>query len=203
MIWAMILAAGESKRMAKPKLLLPYGKTTIIETAVENVVSSKVDQTLVVLGSCSAEIKEKIRRFPVITTFNPRYKEGMLSSVLRGMAVLPHSCEAVVVVLADQPSVEAAVIDSLIEAFRTEKRGIIVPVYRKKRGHPFLIDLKYREEMNELNPEIGLRELLQKHPDDVFEVRVPGPAVLRDIDTAEDYSRATKKREQRASQRKD
>lgn len=194
MIWAMILAAGESKRMGKPKLLLPFSKTTIIETVVENVISSKVDKTVVVLGARRPQIKMKIKRFPVETTYNPRYRESMLSSVLQGMAVLPYPCEAVVVVLADQPSVQATVINSLIEAFRWEKKGIIVPAWRKKRGHPFLIDLKYREEMKHLNPEIGLRELLHRHCDDVFEVRMPSPAILRDIDTAEDYDRETRKR---------
>lgn len=197
MIWAVILAAGESRRMGMPKLLLPFGKTTIIENVVESVTSSKVSQTLVVLGPCSPDIREKIRRYPVITTFNPRYREGMLSSVLQGMAVLPDSCEAVIVALADQPAVETAVIDSLIEAFRTENKGIIVPVYRKKRGHPFLIDIKYRQEMKQLNPKVGLRELLRRHADDVFEVRVLSPAILRDIDTVEDYDRETRKRVKR------
>jgi len=194
MIWAMILAAGESQRMGVPKLLLPFGKSTIIETIVESVISSRVNQTLVVLGSRSPEIRERIRRFPVLTTFNPSYRKGMLSSVQRGAAVLPHSCEAVVVVLADQPSVRATMIDSLIETFHRQKKGIIVPVYQKKRGHPFIVDLKYREEINELNPETGLRELLLRHPDDIFEVGVPNPSILHDIDTAADYSQATKKR---------
>jgi molybdenum cofactor cytidylyltransferase len=200
MIWAIILAAGESKRMGQAKLLLPFGKTTIIETVVESVISSKVDKTLVVLGSRRRQIKERIGRFPVATTYNPRYRRGMLSSVIRGLEALPHSGEAAVVVLADLPGVPTSVIDSLIEGFRREKKGIIVPVYRKKRGHPFLLDLKYKEEIEHLSPGIGLRELLQRHPEDIFEVGVSTPAVLRDIDNAEDYSRATKKRKGQAYQ---
>lgn len=191
MIWAVILAAGESKRMGRPKLLLPYRKSTIIETVVENVIASKVNQTLVVLGDRAPEIKKKIRRFPVRTTFNSRYRQGMLSSVLRGMDVLPSACEAAVIVLADQPCIQAAAIDFLIEAFGRVKKGIVVPVYRKKRGHPFLISLKYRKEMKLIHPGIGLRELLRKHPQDIHEIEVPTPAILRDIDTAEDYARAT------------
>jgi len=191
MIWAVILAAGESKRMGKPKLLLPYRKSTIIETVVENVIASKVNQTLVVLGDGAAEIKKKIRRFPVETTFNSRYRQGMLSSVLQAMDVLPAACEAAVIVLADQPSVQAAAIDSLVDAFRRVRKGIIVPVYRKKRGHPFLISLEYRKEIALLHPEIGLRELIQKHPQEIHEIDVSSPAILRDIDTAADYKRAT------------
>ncbi len=195
MIWAVILAAGESKRMGKPKLLLPYQKSTVIETVIENVLSSKVNQTLVVLGGRAVEIKKKIRRFPVKTTFNPHFRQGMLSSVIRGVNVLPAECEAAAIVLADQPSIQATVIDSLIEAFRSSGKGIVVPVYGKKRGHPFLVSLKYRKEIALLHPETGLRELLQKHPEDIHEVRASTPAILRDIDTAEDYKRATLKKQ--------
>jgi molybdenum cofactor cytidylyltransferase len=194
MIWAMILAAGESKRMGRPKLLLRYGKTTIIETVVEEVIASKVHQTLVVLGSGAPEIRKKIIRYPVLTTFNPRYRQGMLSSVLRGIEVFPSDCEAAVVVLADQPAVRAPVIDVLVEAFHREKKGLVVPVYRKKRGHPFIVSLKYREAIKRLDPGTGLRGLLHRHPEDTYEVKVSTGSILGDIDTAEDYSRATKTR---------
>jgi molybdenum cofactor cytidylyltransferase len=194
MIWALILAAGESKRMGQPKLLLRYREKTIIETVVEAVLASKVHQTLVVLGSGSPEIRKKIKRYPVLITFNARFRHGMLSSVLRGIEGLPADCEAAVVVLADQPAVRAAVIDALIEAFHREKKGIVVPVYRKKRGHPFIISLKYREAIKRLDPGTGLRELLHRHPEDIHEVRISTASILGDIDTAEDYNRATKTR---------
>jgi molybdenum cofactor cytidylyltransferase len=188
-IWAIVLAAGESRRMGRPKLLLPYGDRTIIETVVQNVVSSRADRVLVVLGGYRREIEEKIRGFAVKRVINRRYQEGMLSSVRRGLSALPPSARAAAFILADQPEVASSVIDLMIEAYRREKKGIVLPVYRKKRGHPLLIDLKYRREIESLSPDIGLRGLLREHRDDILEVRVSSPAVLKDIDNPDDYGR--------------
>ena len=190
MIWAIVLAAGESRRMGRPKLLIPYGDKTIIETVVQNVVSSRADRVVVVLGGHRREIEAKIRDFAVKKVINRRYQEGMLSSVRRGLSALPSSARAAVFILADQPDVSSSLIDSVIEAYRRENKGIVLPVYRKKRGHPLLIDLKYRREIVALCPDIGLRGLLREHRDDIFEVRVSSPAVLRDIDDPDDYGRA-------------
>ena len=190
MIWAVILAAGESKRMGAPKLLLPYGRTTIIETVIKRATSSKVDRSLVVLGSHWRTLKELIKKHPVVTAVNPRFKLGMLSSIQRGIAALPRKCRAVVIVLGDQPDIRPGVINLLVEAYRRQGKGIVVPVCRKKRGHPVLIDLKYRSEIAALDPEIGLRELLQRHPEEILEVRVPRSTVLLDVDTPIDYRKA-------------
>ena len=192
MIWAVILAAGESKRMGAPKLLLPYGRTTIIETVITQMTSSSVDTTLVVLGSRWRTIKKLIGKHPVVTAVNPRFRQGMLSSIQRGIAALPRNCRAAVIVLGDQPDIRPGVINNLAEAYRREGKGIVVPVCRGKRGHPVLIDLKYRSEIAALDPEIGLRELLQRHPEDILEVRVPDSDILRDIDMPGDYRKALK-----------
>jgi len=186
-IWAVVLAAGESRRMGRPKLLLPYGKETIIETVVRTAVASSVDRTLVVLGAQREDIEEKIRDFAVKRVLNREYQKGMFSSVLCGLGSLPRSARAAVLVLADQPGIPAGVIDSLIESFLRGKKGIVVPVYRKKRGHPLLLDLKYRPEVETLSPEAGLRGLLRRHPEDILEVRVSSPQILRDIDSPGDY----------------
>jgi molybdenum cofactor cytidylyltransferase len=197
MIWAVVLAAGESLRMGRPKLLLPYDEGTIIETVLRHVVSSKVDGTVVVLGGAEREISEKIRQFPVKRVVNRAYKEGMLSSVRRGLSSLPASARAAVVVLADQPDISPQVIDSLIEAYRDGRKGIVLPVFKRKRGHPLLIDLKYRGNIESLPPDIGLRGLLLERPEDILEVRLPSPEILTDIDRPEDYERA-----RRASRRR-
>jgi molybdenum cofactor cytidylyltransferase len=189
-IWAVVLAAGESRRMGRPKLLLPYGDGTIIETVVRNVVSSRADRAVIVLGGNRREIEGKIRAFGMKRVINRRYKEGMFSSVRRGLSALPASARAAVFILADQPDVPSSVIDLLIEAYRREKKGIVLPVYRKKRGHPLLLDLKYRREIESLSPDIGLRGLLREHWDDILEVRVSSPGVHKDIDDPDDYRRA-------------
>jgi len=167
MIWAMILAAGESKRMGKPKLLLPFKNKTIIETLIEKVIPSKVDNVLVVLGSDSKKIEEKIKRFSLKITVNPHFKKGMLSSIQWGFKALPENNQAVLVLLGDQPAVSTAIIDKIIHAYQKTGKGIVLPVYNKERGHPVLIDLKYRNEVEGLSHEVGLRGLVYSHPEDI------------------------------------
>ena len=193
MIWAMILAAGESKRMGEAKLLLHFKGKTIIETIVENVVKSNVDKILVVLGSEKEKIEERIKNFPLEFAFNPDYRSGMLSSVQCGFKTLPKDAQAVLIILGDQPSVSSKVINKIIAAYKKTGKGIVLPVYKKERGHPVLIDMKYREEVAKLSPQLGLRELIYNRSDDILEVKVATSSVLRDIDDAEDYRKELEK----------
>ncbi|MFC1718280.1 NTP transferase domain-containing protein [Candidatus Poribacteria bacterium] len=188
-IWAIILAAGESKRMGKPKLLLPFGETTIIETVVGNAMQSKVDEVLVVLGCNAENIAKKIEGTPAKTSVNPDFRDGMLSSIQWGFKSLPEDTRAAIIMLGDQPLIPGSVIDRVIDAYRQTEKSIVLPVYNKRRGHPILIDMKHREEVKRLSPDVGLRVLVHNHTEDILEVAVDAPGILKDIDTAEDYSR--------------
>lgn len=190
MIGAVVLAAGESKRMGAPKLLLPYRGATIIEAVLDAVTASGADATLVVLGANRTAIRERIRRFPVSVAVNTRFREGMLSSIQTGISALPRRCRAALVVLGDQPALPPSALDALIDAWNEGRKGIVVPVFGGRRGHPLLLDLKYRREIDGLTPDTGLRGLLAAHPEDILEVDVPDGAVLADIDTPDDYRKA-------------
>jgi len=192
MIWGMILAAGESKRMGKPKLLLPFGEKTIIETVIDSVIQSKLDDVLVVLGAHREKIEKKIKDFSIKIVVNPNFKNDMLSSVQCGFRALPEDVEASLVILGDQPEISSALINKIVEAYKKSKKGIVLPVYRKNRGHPVLIDMKYQGEIEDLNPDLGLRNLVYKHAEDILEVEVTTPSILQDIDTIEDYNRELK-----------
>jgi len=196
MICALVLAAGESRRMGAPKLLLPFGDKTIIEHIVDNIIQSKADKILVVMGSHREEILSKMADRPVLTVVNHRYREGMLSSILTGFEALPQETSAAIVCLGDQPLIPSSVIDTLIEVYQKTKRGIILPVYQKKRGHPLLIDIKHKQEVLNLSPDIGLRALVHKYPQDVQEAEVDSPHILKDIDRPEDYAKELKKKEE-------
>lgn len=190
MIWAIILAAGESRRMGECKLLLPLEEKTIIETVVENVVSSRVDGTLVVLGSKRRRMKSRIQKYAVRITANPYFKKGMLSSVQWGFQELPEETRAALVFLGDQPLISKDVINLILEAFKSHQKGIVVPVRHGSRGHPVLIDTKYRKEIQNLDPKIGLRQLIYSHPEDILEVEVETcPGILSDIDHWQDYEK--------------
>ncbi|MDF1561363.1 MAG: nucleotidyltransferase family protein [Bacteroidales bacterium] len=186
-IWAIVLAAGESKRMGSPKMLLPWMGMTIIEQVVENVLASDVSGAVLVLGAGSCGIKNITSRYNVVHCYNEQYQSGMLSSVRCGFAALPDDCTAVVVMPGDQPMIEAGEINRVLAARMESGKGIVVPVYRGRRGHPLLIDSRYREEVMSLPENEGLRVLAARNPGDLFEAETDDPSVLRDIDTQEDY----------------
>jgi molybdenum cofactor cytidylyltransferase len=186
-VWAIVLAAGESKRMKVPKMLLPFNGKTMIEKVIENVIRSEVFRTLVVLGSKRDEILGSISHLPVNHCYNGEYTKGMLSSIQCGFKNLPASFDAVLVFPGDQPFIEPEVINQIIVAYRETGKGIIIPVHRKKRGHPILISNRYRDEINSLEENEGLRSLSKMHQKDVFEIRTNSPGILKDFDTKEDY----------------
>jgi molybdenum cofactor cytidylyltransferase len=186
-IWAIILAAGESKRMKVPKMLLTFHGKTMIEKVVENVAGSEVFRTLVVVGSFREEVSGAISSTGVSICYNENYRNGMLSSVKFGFKNLPALYGAVIVFPGDQPFIEPDVINSLIKAYRATGKGIIIPVYRKKRGHPILISSKYRDAVDSLDENEGLRSLSLMFKEDVFEVKTSSPGILKDFDTKQDY----------------
>lgn len=171
--------------------MLPYQGTTIIETVIRNVIQSKVNSTMVVLGADRDEIRKVIGNLPVEWCFNRDYEQGMLSSVICGFRALPEDTDAVLVLLGDQPCISPEVINRLIEAFNESSRGIVIPLHKNRRGHPLIVDMKYRDEIEQLDPQQGLRSLMPRFPDDVLEVQVDDPGILMDIDTREDYLHAT------------
>ncbi len=164
-IHAIILAAGESKRMGFPKMLLDFNGKTMLERVIENVRSSEVSH------------------------INEHYKKGMLSSVRCGVANIPEDCDAVLVFQGDQPFIAPGVINTVIEAYRSSEKGLVIPVYKKKRGHPLLISRKYLEKIALLDDHEGLRSLAYLYSDDVLEVETDDPAILRDFDTYDEYKK--------------
>jgi len=189
MICAIVLAAGESRRMGVQKLLLPFGSTTVIGHIVDQLVASAVEQVIVVVGHEADRIVEELADRPVEIVTNPDHKTGMLSSVRCGLRVVPQQADAVMVALGDQPAITSGLVDEMVEAFRTTGKRILVPVYQGRRGHPLLFAKHYRDEILTDFDDVGLRGLLRAHPDDVFELNVANPAVLSDIDRPEDYQR--------------
>jgi molybdenum cofactor cytidylyltransferase len=189
-VWAVILAAGRSRRMGTPKLLLPYEGTCVVQNVVRKVRAAGVPSILVVLGAEGDSIKNILKDDSVKFVLNPDFSRGMLSSVQSGLRALPRAATWVMVLLGDQPALSESAIRAMLQARKRTTKGILIPVYKGKRGHPLLFDLKYKKEVLALDPAIGLRQLLNGHPDDVMEVEIPDGAVLSDIDTPEDYRRA-------------
>jgi molybdenum cofactor cytidylyltransferase len=189
MIGAIVLAAGSSRRMGTQKLLLPLAGKPVIAHVVDELLRSPVDAVLVVVGRDNGRTRAAVGSRRVTFVANPNPDEGMLSSVRCGLRALSGDCEAVVVALGDQPGVSAEVVSQIIQSFRSTGRGIVVPVHQGRRGHPLLISMGFRDEILNHFDAVGLRGLLESHPDEVLEEEVPTPAILEDMDTQEDYER--------------
>lgn len=189
--WAIILAAGSSRRMGSQKLLMPYGEGCIIEKVVDQVLGSQIDQVVVVLGADHDKVRKVLENRPVKFCHNKDHDQGMFSSVICGLRSVPAEAEAVLIYLGDQPGIPPSVTNTVIEAYNEELYGIVIPVHSHRRGHPLLVDLKYRREIEKLDLEQGLRALRHHFPQDVLEVEVNEPGILVDIDTPEDYKKAT------------
>ncbi len=186
-ICAIVLAAGESKRMGSPKMLLPWEGRTVIEAVTENVMAADVDGVILVLGAEREGIMKATEKYDVMHCYNEIYKSGMLSSVRCGFALLPPDCRAALIMPGDQPMTGVGEINRVIKAYRESGRGIVMAACDGRRGHPLVVDARYREEVMHLPDEEGLRILAERHPDDVLEAATDDPSVLRDIDTREDY----------------
>ena len=193
MIWAVVLAAGESRRMGRQKLLLPFGETTVVGAVVRAAQASRAGRTLVVLGADREAVRRGLEPAGVDCAVNENYPLGMLTSIQAGFKALPADAKAAVVLLGDQPFLASRVIDLVIEAYQAGSKGIVVPAFQGRRGHPVLIDLKYRDEVLAIDPADGLRRLMLAHPDDIVEIDVADPNILRDLDTPEDYRDLTRR----------
>jgi molybdenum cofactor cytidylyltransferase len=194
MISAILLAAGESKRMGQPKQLLTWQGRTLLQHSLESLIDSDADEIVLVLGHEADLIRKSLPALPVKIVINPDYRQGMASSLRQGLLAMDPGSEAFLVLLADQPGIGPEIINTLIRRFRKAdpKRGIVRPVYRGLRGHPVLIGARYLQEALQLQGDVGARRILLNHPEDILEIEVDQDAVLKDIDTPEEYQEYSK-----------
>ena len=190
-ISGIILAAGLSTRMGEPKQLLPFGGSTIIETVIDNLLGSKLNEVIVVVGHEAEKIKAHIQHKPVKIVLNPDYPEGMLTSAQCGARSISESADAFAMTLVDLPLITPDLINLVINAYVQTEHGIAVPSYNYRRGHPVIFDRRYAADILALDGNSGgVRSLFRKYADDIHYVDVDTDRILRDIDYREDYEEA-------------
>lgn len=189
-VTAVLLAAGEAKRMGTAKQLLPWGKGTILSSTIENVKRSQVDDLLLVTGHRADEVAMIAQQLDVPTVHNPEYAEGeMLSSLKTAVRHLNPTPDAILVMLADQPMVEAETINAILTSFFEGQADLIAPTHNGKRGNPVLMGQRYFDELLALSHGDAPRTLLKKHADKLMLLPVQSDVILRDVDTPEAYKR--------------
>jgi molybdenum cofactor cytidylyltransferase len=187
MLSSIVLAAGKSRRMGRPKLLLPWRNGTILGQTVDNLLSSAVDEVIVVLGYRAEEVKEILTDKPVKLIVNPDYEQGLSASIIAGLNQVDSQAEAVMIALGDQPLITGQVIDRLIDGFNKCDKGIVVPTYHGRRGHPVIFAMKYKERLLDLKGDTGGRQIIEDQPGDVLEIPISCDSIHTDIDTMDDY----------------
>jgi molybdenum cofactor cytidylyltransferase len=186
-ISAILLGAGESKRMGVDKLSLPWGRKTVLEHCVKTLLRSEAQELVVVLGIRNKKVKNLFQGQKVKVIINPYSNRGMSTSIQRGLQAIHPGCHGVLIALGDQPLLKTRTINGLIHAFEEREGGIIVPSFRGRRGHPVIFHRRYKKELLDLKGDVGGRSIIERHPKDVRLVPVKSRGVVKDVDTWQDY----------------
>lgn len=190
MISAVILAAGESKRMGQPKMLLPWGDGTVLSQVIAVFRQAGIEEILVVTGGAREQVEKLAARLGVRTVFNQAYHSGeMLSSLQCGLRALGSQTQAALIGLGDQPQVQAESVRRVCEAFLETKSALVVPSYRMRRGHPWLAARPLWEALLRLEPPASPRDFLNAHAAEIHYVNLEDPNILADLDTPQEYRR--------------
>jgi molybdenum cofactor cytidylyltransferase len=183
---AVILAAGQSKRMGAFKPLLPFGPKTVLESCVDYLLDGGVETVVVVVGQNGNAIRESLQHLPIRIVLNPNPESEMSDSIKLGVRELAADTQATFITPADHPAVSPAVVVELANEWR-KSRKILVPEFQGRGGHPVLIDLSLRDNLLNLDSSRGLRGLFEARANLVKRVPVNCPFVARDLDTWDDY----------------
>jgi molybdenum cofactor cytidylyltransferase len=188
-VTAIVLAAGTSSRMGSPKQLLRVGQETLLERTLGILRRSKVDQIVVVLGHEATGIQEQVELTGVKIVVNKAYREGMGTSLREGVSNVAPSARAALVVLADQPFLQPATIDRLIDEYHEHQPQIVLPLYRGFRGNPVVLDRSVFPEIESLSGDVGCRAIFGSHTKNILKVSVEDVGVLLDVDTKADLEK--------------
>ena len=185
---ALILAAGQSRRMGKFKPLLPFGPKTVIESCIENLRDASVREIIIVVGHRADEVRKHLNSNDVEFALNDDPHSEMGASIAHGIERLSNDARAVMISLVDQPAVDSVTIKQIIEAWKVGA-ALVQPQHKGRGGHPVLIDLKFKDALLNLDPQTGLRGFFDEHRGEILQLTVESSFVARDMDTWEDYLR--------------
>lgn len=193
----IILAAGASRRMGRPKPLLALDGKPLLQHAIDAAAESRLGEMIVVLGDAAEEVRAAVelpeRARAVV---NPDFAEGQSTSLRLGLRSVSSDTDAAAVLLGDQPGVSASLIDRVLEAFRESDRPVARPVYvaggRRIPGHPVVLSREVWPEVAALTGDRGAQRLFAEHEEWLLEIEIEGAPPV-DIDTPADYKRAAGK----------
>ena len=194
MIVAVVLSAGESSRMGRPKALLPIEGQTFIERIVDALKAGGIERIVVVLGFHADVLRAQIDHLPVEILVNPDYCLGQLSSLQVAVRhlMLDANCEGMMVHLVDHPYIDPKLVSLMLERFKTLKSAIVVPRYQGKRGHPVIFSRALFDELLSAPLDQGAKIVVHAHRQDTLEIETEDAGITLDIDTPKLYRQHVK-----------
>jgi len=189
LIAAVVLAAGSSSRMGKPKQTLQLEGGPMLERVLQTLRQTKVDMVVVVLGAHASVVRGWVKFGKEKVVVNRRFKAGMSGSLRLGLAEAEEA-DAAIVVLGDQPFVSPGTIDRIIDAYVSSRSPVVVPVYHGRRGNPVLFDRSLFPQIRRIRGDVGAKSVVSGNEDKLLQVDVNDEGILVDIDTPSDYSNA-------------
>jgi len=184
----IILAAGQSTRLGRPKQLLDICGKTVIRRITESAVISPLDVTIVVVGNAATEVQRELAGLDVTTVINLEFSSGQSTSLRAGLRALPDDIDAALFLLGDQPAFTPSIIGAVVGAYMESGAAIVQTRYRGATGHPVLFDRSLLTELDAVEGDRGARRVLSRHPDLIQFADLDQDAPL-DIDTEADYER--------------
>ncbi|MBK6646603.1 MAG: nucleotidyltransferase family protein [Anaerolineales bacterium] len=190
MISAIVLAAGRSTRMGMQKMLMPWGNTTVLESVVQTLQNSGIEDIIIVTN---LEISKSIFNYQSFNSAQDKLpitinnNGEMLASIQAGLRAQNPSAEAALICLGDQPQMEEGSVRSVCEAYSKGKSNLIAPSYQMRRGHPWLAAKPLWDEILAMTEGQTMRGFLNRHADEIEYVPLDTPTILQDLDTPDDY----------------
>jgi molybdenum cofactor cytidylyltransferase len=192
----IILAAGAATRFGQPKQLLRLKDKYLIERVLDAALNSRLGRIVLVLGFAHQKILQalgkKAQHAKLHIEVNPDYKKGQSHSLQVGLSMVINTFPAVMFLLADQPLVDAATINCLLDKFWSADKDIGVPTFHGKRGNPSIFSQKFYQHIMKIKGDIGARQIINAHPERVLEIEIKNPLLFSDVDTPEDFEKINK-----------
>ena len=191
MLAAVILSAGASSRMGRPKALLPYREGTFLEHLIEVTRDPRIGVTRVVLGAGADVIRTVASLDPSVVVLNPNWEQGQLSSIRAGLRSLEGiDVDGIILCPVDHPLVSARLVSDLVERFYLNKKAIVLPTYNTRRGHPVIFSKTLFGELLAAPEEKGARAVVWSHAGDILEAPTDEEGVVLNINDPDMLRRA-------------
>ncbi len=190
MLAAVILAAGESRRMGSPKALIPMRGITFVQHLVDATRLPRVGVTRIVLGAGAEEIRAKLDVDPATIVVNKDWEKGQLSSIHAAIRSLPPGTEGLILAPVDHPLISTNLVLRLIKHFDSSDKPIVLPTFHSRRGHPAIFRASLYDELLEASPEVGARQVVWAHEQEIAEVATEEEGVVLNLNDPETLKKA-------------